>query len=266
MVARGTRGAYARAVVGFWILGAMALGGCESKAGGGGAVSPGGGVGGAGGGGATCRDSCPKSCTSDADCDLSDGEICCSYGSVGAACVEAKDCPRFCDSDATCDSSEGEICCRTSLVAPEKTCEEAKECVVTCASTADCGDDLVCCTSLATPACVKGNDCPAPCAQSQDCDTDDGEVCCLTVRDFELATRGYTAFAPGGTCMDPDESACPQQCSSSQECPKDDPLCCPSGFCAKSCDTACTTNDDCDLSEGEFCCGSQVLRSPWYDD
>ncbi|GMV43280.1 MAG: hypothetical protein AMXMBFR64_49960 [Myxococcales bacterium] len=246
------------------LLAATLLLACESKGGGGvGGYSQGGG---AGTGSPICRTECPKGCSTDTDCPLSEGQICCNYGSFGSACIKAKNCPRFCTGDSQCDTAQGEICCRTNPLAPEKVCDEADDCVVSCTSNADCGEGTICCTAGTDPICTKPNHCPKVCEKAQDCASGNGEVCCFTRRDHEIATWGSSALAAGGVCTNLEETPCPVACTSSQQCPQKTPICCPTGFCDESCDQPCTTNNDCNLSKGEFCCESQVMRSPWYDD
>lgn len=244
-------------------LGAAFGAACDSKADGTGGTGTYGG-GGTTTGAASCRDSCPKGCAVDTDCALSDGQICCSFNTFGSACVKAKDCPRFCDADTQCDTGDGEICCRTAPWASEKICSKADECLLPCTGNGDCGNEAVCCTSAAEPVCTKPEKCPKTCGQAQDCAVHDGEVCCFTQRDAQIAQWGYTALAVGGVCTDVEKDPCPVACTASQQCPEKAPICCPTGFCAETCEQPCTTNNDCNLGKGEFCCDSQVHRSPWF--
>lgn len=243
--------------------GAWALAGCETK-GGGGAVGTGGGAGVVAG--AVCRDSCPKTCTSDNDCSVSDGEVCCSYGGFGKACTKASKCPRLCSADSECDTAEGEICCRSEPFSPEKTCTEAKKCFVGCAKNEDCGEDTVCCLSLPEPWCVEASKCPQTCTSGSDCKGEGNQLCCHSVRSYQVAQYGYSPMPDGGVCLDTDEDTCHTPCATSQDCPEKAPICCSTGFCDDKCEQPCDTNNDCNLSKGEFCCGSQVYRSPLFDD
>ena len=44
---------------------------------------------------AFCADTCPRDCKVDNDCDVTRGELCCSYPGAGSICQPAASCPRF---------------------------------------------------------------------------------------------------------------------------------------------------------------------------
>ena len=96
-------------------------GGCSSSGSGG---SLDGSVVGSSGGG-TCQATCAKSCSADGDCDTSQGELCCNFGSAGKACEPAKACPRFCSQDTDCDTSMGQAC---ELLSPRRVPQGLRAC------------------------------------------------------------------------------------------------------------------------------------------
>jgi hypothetical protein len=94
------------------VVAAALGGGCSSNSNGNGSSS--GGVSGPG----ICLSACDKPCGSDSDCDTSNGELCCDYGSAGKVCQSAKSCPKFCGSDTDCLTSMGQACERARSRAP----------------------------------------------------------------------------------------------------------------------------------------------------
>lgn len=243
----------------------VTAGACETKGGGDGSgtIGPGAGT---TSGTPSCEKSCPKSCAVDTDCPISEGQVCCSFGSDGNACVKASKCPRFCTADQECDTTDGEICCQTKPTSPAMVCRKAKECLIGCKTNDDCGEGSICCLGAAEPLCTPPEYCPKACVDGSECDSKKDEICCHSHRNYELAVWGYSLYPTGGVCGNVKEVPCRTPCSSSKECPEKTPICCTNGFCDESCEQPCATNNDCNLSDGEFCCGSQVRRSPWYDD
>ncbi len=112
-------------------------------------------------------DHCPTTCASSADCDTSQGQICCTtLGAVDHAlgntglCIDPKAvaCPRVCQQSSECRTQDGEICC-----------------------------DGICSTSCAHKTCQSSNDCQ-------------GQICCLSaVANLALtAPQGIPVPQPNG--------------------------------------------------------------------
>lgn len=213
-----------------------------------------------------CAESCPKSCAADEECDISDGELCCDFGSAfGKACVPARRCPRFCTADADCRGDEGEACCRTLLTSEDKICVEAQECLVLCTSNDDCGegDDEICCQNLRTPTCVPPVACGGPCTTGADCSEENPEEFCCT----SIPEPWDAVYASDAVCVAMDfKENCPTTCQESADCEvAEGEVCCPDGRCRRKCEEECEESVECDMQEGELCCRNGVIASPWFD-
>ena len=203
-----------------------------------------------------CRDACPSPCTSDDDCQLSSGELCCNYGGeLGSACVPATQCPRFCNDDTACNVSSGDACVRRTLDTP-RVCAAATQALKLCGGDPESyGAGEVCCGIYDEPVCLPSDLCPQSCEASDQCHNGDGEVCCKTLGLLDDTLRG------GGLCIDPSRVSCPVACESSTACDTQAGEVCCNGVCASSCpETTCNTSRDCD---SQICCTAPVVTSPW---
>jgi len=225
-------------------------GGCSSNSNGGG--SSGSGSGGASGPG-ICLSACDKPCGSDNDCDTSNGELCCDYGSAGKVCQAAKSCPKFCGSDTDCQTSMGQACEKVSLSSPVTVCEPASQGLQTCKVDTDCiGNNQVCCNIYQTGLCTAANECPKSCTSSSTCNTTNGEVCCTT------ASKVDPSITAPGLCLNPQYAPCPKACATDSDCAATSQLCC-DGICSATCPKSCNTSSDCDQ---QICCTSYKASLP----
>lgn len=233
------------------IAGALG-GGCSSTNGGGG--SSGSGSGGSSSGPGICLSACDKPCGSDSDCDTSNGELCCDYGSAGKVCQSAKSCPKFCGSDTDCLTSMGQACEKVSLSSPVTVCEPASSGLKTCTVDTDCpGSSEVCCNIYSKGLCTPANECPKSCSDSSSCNTQNGEVCCTTVKAVD------PSITAAGLCLNPQYAPCPKACpNGDSDCASTNQLCC-NGICSNSCPKSCTQSSDCDQ---QICCTSYKASLP----
>jgi hypothetical protein len=232
------------------IVAAALGGGCSSNSNGSG--SSGSGSGGASGPG-ICLSSCDKPCGADSDCDTSNGELCCDYGSAGKVCQNAKSCPKFCGSDQDCMTSMGQACEKVSLSSPVTICEQASSGLKTCQVDTDCpGNNEVCCTIYKTGLCTAANECPKSCTSSSSCNTTNGEVCCTT------AAKVDPSITAPGLCLNPQYAPCPKACATDSDCSSTSQLCC-NGVCSATCPKSCNQSSDCDQ---QICCSSYKASLP----
>lgn len=225
------------------------------------ASSSGGGPGPNGSG--VCTTSCPKSCSTDADCPSTDPE-CANFGSAGSACVPVgTSVPKFCTSDSACNTAAGEECCATNAASTDTVCALAAECRKSCSADTDCaGGTPKCCTDYASPVCTATDACPVACTQTTDCNTTAGQLCCTTIHLAD--THSTLSPSLAGVCAPAAE--CPVSCTADSDCAGTSgqgELCC-NGLCAATCVKSCTVDNDCNTENGQLCCNSPVLASPWY--
>jgi hypothetical protein len=201
-----------------------------------------------------CADTCPKACDEDDECNTAEGEICCSFGGDGRACMPAQMCPRFCDDDSTCDSAKGEACLRPSLATPQSACMDPVASIKLCQDDGSCALGEECCTIYKEPVCVPTGLCPNPCSQAAECDTAAKQVCCTT-----LSLIDETLGVPG-LCVDPGHVPCPKACAQSADCNTGDGELCCDGICSTSCPKKCEESNECN---GQVCCKTAAIFSPW---
>ncbi len=202
-----------------------------------------------------CDDKCIRSCESDSECNIGQGELCCDYGNDGKACADAKDCPRQCMTDSKCDTASGEACVRESLHSPLLSCDKPSNGLRLCQSDANCmGAGEVCCPNYKEPICLPADKCPKACANSAACNTTLGEVCCTT-----LASVDVTLVA-GGLCVVPSVVGCPTACAKSSDCKTSAGELCCNGLCSTSCQQPCKVSADCG---GQVCCKAKAMNSPF---
>jgi len=235
------------------VVAAALGGGCSSNSNGGGNGSSGSGSGGASGPG-ICLSSCDKPCGGDGDCDTSNGELCCDYGSAGKVCQDAKSCPKFCGSDQDCMTSMGQACEKVSLSSAVTICESASQGLQTCKVDTDClGNSQVCCNIYQTGLCTAANECPKSCSTSSTCNTTNGEVCCTT------ASKVDPSITAPGLCLNPQYAPCPKACpNGDSDCASTSQLCC-NGICSNTCPKSCNQSSDCDQ---QICCTSYKASLP----
>lgn len=199
-----------------------------------------------------CADTCSKDCSSDTDCDMSAGLMCCDLGLAGKTCLLATECPRFCSDDSRCDTSRGQACLPVSLSTEERICTTRSSALVTCTSDANCDTGDVCCQIYNQAICLPSNYCPKVCSASSECDPNAGEICCTTARMME------PNLVVDGLCLNPNYESCPQPCSQSIDCSDRGSVCC-DGLCQRSCPKTCQQSSDCN---NQVCCKSALVRLP----
>jgi hypothetical protein len=217
------------------------------------------------GGASLCESSCPKSCGSDSDCNVSNGEECCNYGSFGHACQQAAQCPVFCSSDSQCDTANGQKCCVATSASTQTICSAAAACVTPCSSDAQCdtASGAKCQTGIKQPYCTPIFE--TPCTSTSQCAA--GAVCCTTLslvdpNDFSSGNGLCLTSGLGGLI-----GFCPTACNTDTDCASNTSgtLCC-NGMCASSCPSTCNSDSDCSAkSNGDLlCCGIDAIASPFW--
>ncbi len=230
-----------------FLVAALGLGACSSKTtggggGSGGTLPPGTGI---------CSDTCERDCTTDQDCDMTQGDLCCDLSPAGKSCMKASECPRACTTDTQCDMTSGLVCARVSLSISQDYCASPASGLQFCQSDNDCSIGNTCCSIYNQPICLPPSQCPNACATSADCKTTSGEICCTSVGSLEP-----TLVVPG-LCLNPLYEPCPQTCTSSSNCTSmSAPLCC-NGLCSDTCAKTCTQSTDC---TNQICCKSAWQR------
>jgi hypothetical protein len=247
------RKAWPVVVVAGLILVATTWSGCSGSNSSNGNGSSGSGSGGTNGPG-ICEPTCNKACGVDNDCDTSNGELCCDYGTNGKVCQDAKSCPRFCTDDSACNTTMGQACELVSLSSTEKACETPTQAFKLCQADSDCmPNNEVCCTIYNKGICTAANECPKACSTSSTCDTTSGEVCCTTVQKIE------PSLTTAGLCLNPAFTPCPKACSTSSDCDNPQAAICCNGVCAATCPKSCMQSSDC---TGQICCKTSTASLP----
>jgi hypothetical protein len=201
-----------------------------------------------------CQATCNKDCTSDQDCDMTSGQMCCDFGEAGKACVAATQCPTMCQDDDRCNTAQGLACVLQDIAAEYKVCAAPGTGVKTCTADDECASGDVCCKNYDQPFCTTPSKCAKACSKSTDCETElRGETCCTTLKAVE------PHLAVSGLCINTEYTTCPQPCAQSSDCGGSTPLCC-DGMCAAACKTEyCNKSSDC---TGQICCKSALTRLP----
>ena len=200
-----------------------------------------------------CQGTCDRDCTSDQDCDMANGQMCCDFGAAGKACIAAPQCPIRCTSDTACDTTAGKACVLVDIAQTDKTCTAPGGAVQLCAVDSECKAGNICCALYDRPYCLPPAKCPKACIQSTDCDTVSGEICCTTVRLVEDHVKA------AGLCLNPGYATCPKACAQSADCNTTSGEVCCNGMCSKSCPRTCNVSTDC---SGQICCKSARTRVP----
>ncbi|HEY4393737.1 MAG TPA: hypothetical protein VGP64_06725, partial [Polyangia bacterium] len=115
-----------------------------------------------------CEPTCAKNCSSDSDCETSQGELCCDYGAAGKSCSQASACPIACTDDTKCDPTKGQACERVDLSLSDKYCTTPSNGLQLCSVDSDCTSGNVCCGDYDQPFCLPPSECPKGCATSSD--------------------------------------------------------------------------------------------------
>ncbi len=202
-----------------------------------------------------CEASCPKDCTSDNDCQTSQGELCCDIG-VGKICADAQECPRFCTDDSKCDTANGEACLQVSQQVTQKVCTQPANALQVCQQDSQCTGGDVCCGNYAQSVCMPPSECPKSCTASTQCNTGSGEVCCTTVQKVD------SSLTVSGLCLNPTYEPCPQACTQSSDCTGTSGSLCCDGVCSTTCDKQCQMSSDCTDDNARLCCKSAIVRLP----
>ncbi len=209
-----------------------------------------------------CMDTCTKDCTTDQDCNMSQGEMCCDLSTAGKTCLQASECPVACSDDTKCNTSSGQACERITIATTQKYCASPTTALQTCQADGDCSTGDVCCANYKQPICLPPTECPKACTASTDCQTSSGEICCTSVTKIE-PNLNVT-----GLCTNPTYSLtsgyanCPKLCTTSTDCDTANNEICCNGLCTTDhslCPQTCTQSSDCNA---QICCKSALMRVP----
>ena len=192
----------------------------------------------------------PATCEADADCEQSDGTVCCVEGRCES--VPGGQCGDHAGTQgASCVSGGGSDCAAGYMCLGA--CMSTAYCSFPCQDDGTChalGDEYACYRAFdGVRRCVRDPDMEGACASRHDCQ---GQSACVPTLSYDGANVIKVCTAPMGAREYGTRCGDRTQCQSGT---------CESYYCTEG----CGTDDDCACQPGEACTARQICLDTWYD-